>query len=72
MQVFTVVLFYATCIRPLTEYLCQVYHNSLPNYLSNDLEQLQKHSMQIIYPELRYTKALEKAGLQTLSRDIRA
>ena len=39
---------------------------SLPNYLSDDLEQLQKRAMRIIYPELRYAEALEKAGLQTL------
>ena len=39
---------------------------SLPNYPSDDLEQLQKRAMRIIYPELRYAEALEKAGLQTL------
>ena len=33
-------LFYITCIRPLTEHVCQVYHNALPNYLSEDLERL--------------------------------
>ena len=27
------VLFYTTCIRPVTEYACQVFHNSLPQYL---------------------------------------
>ena len=55
-----------TCIRPLTEYSCLVYHNSLTNYLSDDLERLQKRAMRIIYTELRFTEALEKAGLQTL------
>lgn len=60
------VLFYVTCVRPLTEYACQVYHNSLPNYLSEDLERLQKRAMRIIFPECSYAEALEKSGLQTL------
>ena len=47
--------FYITCIRPVTEYACQVYHNSLPNYLSNDLECLQKRAMRIIHPERSYS-----------------
>ena len=33
-------LFYITFIRPLTEYAYQVYHNALPNNLSEDLERL--------------------------------
>ena len=28
-------LFYTTCIRPVLEYACPVFHNSLPQYLSN-------------------------------------
>ena len=34
-------LFYVTCIRPVTEYACQVFHDSLPQYLSDELEKLQ-------------------------------
>ena len=55
---------YITCIRPVTEYACQVYHNSLPNYLSNDLERLQKRAMRMIHPERSYAEALSEAGLQ--------
>ena len=35
------ITFYKTLIRPVSEYACQVYHNSLPKYLSDDLERLQ-------------------------------
>ena len=28
--------FYITCIRPITEYACPVFHNSLTNHQSND------------------------------------
>ena len=35
-------LFYVTCLRPITEYACQVFHNGLPQYLVDDLERLQE------------------------------
>ena len=41
-------LFYTTCIRPVLEYACPVFHNSLPQYLSNEMESLQKRSLRII------------------------
>jgi hypothetical protein len=35
--------FYCTCIRPTLEYASQVFHHSLPKYLSHDdLERVQK------------------------------
>ena len=43
-------IFYLTCIRPVTEYACPVFHNALPAYLSTELEQLQKRAMRIIFP----------------------
>ncbi|XP_028414030.1 uncharacterized protein LOC114537099 [Dendronephthya gigantea] len=33
-------LFYVTCIRPVAEYACEVFHDSLTKYLSDDLERL--------------------------------
>ena len=59
------VIFYITCIRPTMEYACPVYHNSLPNYLSDELESLQKRAMRIIFPSLPYFEALELAKLET-------
>ena len=58
--------FYITCIRPLTEYVCQVYHNSMLDYLSNDLERLQKRAQRIIFSDLSYAEALRETGLVTL------
>jgi hypothetical protein len=34
--------FYLTCVRPVMEYACPVFHDSLPNYPCEDLEKLQK------------------------------
>ena len=57
---------YKTCMRPVTEYACQVYHNSLPKYLSDDLERLQKQDLRIILPEKTYAASLESSNLATM------
>ena len=59
-------LFYITCIRPTIEYACQVFHTGLPQYLSDDLESLQKRALRIIYPDLSYNEALNALDLTTL------
>ena len=61
-------IFYLTCIRPVTEYACPVFHNALAAYLSAELEQLQKRAMRIIFPIVPYSDALHQANLETLSR----
>ena len=47
-------LFYTTCICPVLEYACPVFHHSLPQYLSNEMERLQKGTLRIIQPVLSY------------------
>ena len=61
-------IFYLTCIRPVTEYAYPVFHNALPAYVSAELEQLQKRAMRIIFPFVPYSDALHQANLETLSR----
>ena len=46
--------FYRTCIRPITEYPCPVFHDSLPAYLSKDIECIQRRAMRISFPSLSY------------------
>ena len=58
--------FYITCIRSILEYACPVFHQSLPEYLSNDLERLQKRALRIIYPDMSLSRALEVSGIPTL------
>ena len=60
------VLFYTTCIRPVAEYACQVFHNSLPQYLSYEIEKLQKRAFRIIFPDLHYQEVLELLNIPTL------
>ena len=62
------VLLYTTCIRPILEYASPVFHNGLTNYLSQDLEQIQKKALRIILPWVSYEDALRSTGLQRLSQ----
>ena len=41
-------VFYTTCIRPILEYACPVFHRALPEYLSDDLERIQRRSLKIM------------------------
>ena len=58
--------FYITCVRPVAEYACPVFHNALQAYLSAELEKLQKRSMRIIFPFMPYKVALATAGLPSM------
>ena len=59
-------LFYTTCIRSVMEYACELFHNSLPKYLSNDLEFCQRRALRIIHPGRSYEQALQDTGLEKL------
>ena len=61
------VLLYTTCIRFILSYAVTVFYYALPKYLQNDLERVQKRALSIIFPGLAYNKALEVAGIQTIS-----
>ena len=39
---------YVSVIRPVMEYACQVWHTSLPNYLSGNIETIQKRCQNYI------------------------
>ena len=59
--------FYVACIQSILLYGCQVYHYSLPNYLSLSLERVQKRALKSIYGyDNHYREALQMAGLKTL------
>ena len=59
--------FYVACICSILLHACQVYHYSLPDYLSKSLERIQKRVMKIIYRhDISYESALDQAGLNKL------
>ena len=45
------VQFYCSIIRSVIEYACQVFHSSLPGYLSDSFERIQWRAMGIIFPD---------------------
>ena len=49
------------------EYAFPVFHDSLPVYLSNELEGVQKRAMRIIFPFCSYKESLVESGLSKLS-----
>ena len=57
---------YCACIHYALEYACQAFHSSLPAYLFDQIERVQKRVLKILFPEVSYSKALEDAGLKTL------
>ena len=65
-----IITFYVTCVRPVLEYSCQVFHFALPAYLSDAIEWGQKHALAIIYPNIDYTDSLDLSGILKL-RDKR-
>ena len=57
---------YITVIRPVLEYACQVWHFNIPEYLSDDIERVQKRVLRIILPKLCYADAREFINIPLL------
>ena len=58
--------FYSVCVRPILEYASTVFHYSIPKYLSDEIERVQKRALRIVYPNLHYEDALVEAGMESL------
>ena len=61
-----IVNFYCTVIRPVLEYCAPVFHHALPQYLSDDIERVQKRALSIICPYASYSECLVRFDLVTL------
>ena len=57
---------YVSVIRPVVEYACPVWHSSLPQYLSDHVETVQKRSLKTIYPSYTDDEILLMTKLHTL------
>ncbi len=55
-------------IRPILEYACQAWHPGLTEYLSHDIERIQKRALWVIFPKLTYEDALCQSKLVTLAQ----
>ena len=57
---------YTTCVRQFLEFSCEVWHYSLAQYLSDEIESIQRRALRIIFPDLKYEDALVTAGVMSL------
>ena len=57
---------YISLIRSILEYCCPVWHTSLAQYLSDDVEKIQKETFRIICPSLSYTEAINFFGCSNM------
>ena len=57
---------YVSVVRPVLEYACPVWHSNLPQYLSDNIEVLQKRALKCIFPGLGYAEILRRVNLDTL------
>ena len=58
--------FYISAIRSILEYGTKIWHGSLTEEQSKDIEQIQRRGMKIICPEKTYEHALIECGMETL------
>ena len=59
---------YVAIIRPVLEYACPVWSTSLPKYLSDEIEMIQKPVLRSIHPGLHHDDMLVLVGLQSLKK----
>ena len=57
---------YTTIIRPVLEYACQVWHFNIQEYLSEDIEQIQRRAFRILFPLMSYREARDFTGIPLL------
>ena len=58
---------YVSVVRPVLEYACSVWHTNLPQYLSDNIEVIQKRALKCIFPGLGYEEILRRVNLDTLN-----
>ena len=62
----TLITVYTTIIRPVLEYACQVWHYNIQQYLSEEIQKIQKRAFRIILPTQKYDDALSKTNIMSL------
>ena len=58
---------YVSVVRPVVEYACPVWHTNLPQYLSDNIEVIQKRALKCIFPGLGYAEIFRRVNLDTLN-----
>ena len=61
-----IICFYLICIRPVLEYCAPLYNHALPDYLTKDIERIQKRALSIISPGRYYDDSLSMFNMAFL------
>ena len=61
-----IISLYCATVRPVLEYCSSVFHHALPQYLSADIERVQKRALSIINPRKTYEDNMDQFSLTTL------
>ena len=59
-------LIFPRYVRSLLEYAYQVFHSSLPGYLSNQIERRKTRAFPMLLPKASHKEALEMTAMPTL------
>ena len=62
----TLITVYTTIIRPVLEYAFQVWHFNIQEYLSEDIEKIQRRALRISLPLMSYREARNFTGISLL------
>ena len=57
---------YVALVRSVLKYCCVVWQNALLDYLSSEIERVQKRALRIIFPRFSYQEALQLAKIAGL------
>ena len=55
---------YVSVVRPVLEYACPVWQTNLPQYLSDNIEVIQKRALKCIFPGLGYAEILRRVNVE--------
>jgi hypothetical protein len=58
---------YISIIRSVLECCCAAWNTSIPSYLSDKIERVQRRALRILYPNMSYSAALVTSSLPRLS-----
>ena len=58
---------YVSVVRPVLEHACPVWHTNMPQYVSDNIEVIQKRALKCIFPGFGYAEILRRVNLDTLN-----
>ena len=61
-----IIKIFITLVRPMLEYTCELWHSSINEHQTHQIESIQERALNMAYPSHAYEVALRLSGLPTL------